>query len=127
DAGLVSGDWEWLHRHIRAREADVPAIGFARDRDGLGRALNWAGPAQRDAPDFGEHQEAIVEPGAAAEFLVREGVVAVAPLKTRIPWRRPLAETTEERRKGFVLPSQNVLQDMAVEGRILRHLGSDIL
>ena len=50
-----------LYRHIGAREADIPAVRFPADRDGLGRALQRAGPAHGNAPDLGEDQEAIVQ------------------------------------------------------------------
>jgi hypothetical protein len=40
DAGLASGEGQWLKRDVGTREADIPAIRLFADRDGLDGALD---------------------------------------------------------------------------------------
>jgi hypothetical protein len=52
DAGLPSRLRKRLRGHLSAAAADVPAIRFFADRDGLGRSFDGARPPHCDAPDL---------------------------------------------------------------------------
>src|SRR5689334_5728841 len=50
---LLTRGRQGLYWHIGAGEADIPAIGFSRYGDGLGRALQGATPAHSDPANLG--------------------------------------------------------------------------
>ena len=127
DAGLFAGERQRLGGHLGTREADVPPIGLARDRDGLDPALHWAGPTHRDTANFRQDEVAVIEASAVAIFLVGEGVPAGAALEAREARLLASRHPPEERLIGPVEPGQHVLQDVAVEGGVLRHVRTDIL
>src|SRR5262249_26498711 len=111
--------------HISTGAADIPAVRFPADRDRLGRALDGTGPAHRDAPDFGENQESVVQGGPVAELRVSGAVVAVAPVEARVAGRLTRLHAAEEGLEGAVYALYHVLQDLAVDLGILRQLGFD--
>ena len=117
DARLASRRREWLRRDLHTRERDVPAIGLARDRDGLRRAFQWARPPHRKTPDLRQHQETVVQPGAAVltHLRIGEALVAVAALEARIPWLLACFHAAEERLVRLVQAVQDVLQDLGIE------------
>src|SRR5262249_12215756 len=51
DARLLPGEGQRLDRHFGTGDAYVPAVCLTGDRDRLGRALQWTGPVDIDAPD----------------------------------------------------------------------------
>ena len=107
--------------HLGTGEGDVPAIRLSADGDGLGRALQWARPTHRNAPDLRQDQEAVVQPRAAVltHLGIGEAVVAVAALEARIPRRFTRRHPPEERLERLVQPMQHVLQDLGVEVPVL--------
>src|SRR5262249_25098416 len=111
---LLAGGQERLYGHVGTREANIPAGRLPRDRDRLGGAVNGAGPAHCNPTDFRQDQKAVVEASAVTELLVGKTVVAGAPVEAGIPRRLPRADTAEERLKGFIQPSQPVLEHMRV-------------
>ena len=127
-ACLSSSRGEWMHGNIGAGEAHIPAVRFPADRDRLGRALQRARPAHRDTANLGEDQEAVVERRAVAELLEGERVVT-----GRAPWKRgkpafsPACIATKERLIRLVEPRQHILQDMRVDGGVLRKRSTDVL
>jgi len=56
NAGLFAREREGLGGHLRTGEGHLPAIRFLGDRDGLDAALPWAGPAHGNPPDLGQDQ-----------------------------------------------------------------------
>ena len=64
---------------------------------------------------------------AVAILLVGETVEAVAPLKAREARRLSFPDAAEERLIGLVEPRQHILQDMAVDGRVLRECRAHVL
>src|SRR5262245_2925886 len=119
-AGFLSGWGQGLTWRVSARETHVPAVRFFADRDGLGRALNWARPADGDAPDLRQNQKPVVQCRAVAELLVGNGVPAVARL---IAWEaRFLAcfHPAKECLIGLIKTRWRVLQDVAMDSRIRR-------
>src|SRR5262249_19060242 len=109
-ARLASSDGEWLYWHIRAGETDVPTIRRFGDRDRLGRALDWARPANGNPPDLGEDEEAIVQCRAVPKLLVGETVVAIAPLETRVARCHTILDAAEKGLKSSIQPSEHILQ-----------------
>ena len=101
-----------LNRHISAGEADIPAIYFLRDRDGLGCTLKWTTPTESDATNPGEDREPVVQFRPVAELLVGEGVIAVAAPVTRKARLLACLQSAKERLVGLVEPRQDVLRDM---------------
>src|SRR5258708_39832234 len=86
DPRLPPRRWERLRRYLRTGATDIPAIGLARDRDGFGRAFQWAGPAHREAPDLRQHQVAGIQSRAAVFPRLRIGaaVVPLTPLEAGV-------------------------------------------
>src|SRR5262245_54982064 len=60
DAHFLSSRGQRLYWHISAGEAGIPPIRFSADCDGLGRALKRARPADGNAPDLEQDEEAVV-------------------------------------------------------------------
>src|SRR5260370_4018683 len=110
DPRRLPGERQGLARYIRTGEADGPAIGRARDRDRLGRALAGTGPVDADAPDFREHQGTVVQPGAVAIFLAGATVGAVPAFAAREARLLAALSPAEERLSGLVAPRQHVLE-----------------
>src|SRR5258707_5832010 len=106
-------------RDVRTGEADGPAIGRARDRARLGRALAGTGPVDAAAPDFREHQGTGVQPGAVALFLAGATVGAVPAFAAREARLLAALSPAEERLRGLVAPRQHVLEAGRVEGCVL--------
>src|SRR5262249_29464817 len=73
-------------------------------------------PAHGDAPDLGEDQLAIIQPGAVAVLFVGEGVPAGAPLGAGEPRVFAGAQSPEERLRGLVQPGEHVVQPLGLEG-----------
>src|SRR5262249_28260139 len=96
DTRLASGGWQGVYGHLSTGKADVPAIRLVGDGDGLGGALQRTTPAHPDAPNLGEHQEAIVQRRPIAKLLVGEAAVAVRPLETGIAGLFARLHTAEE-------------------------------
>ena len=122
---LLAGARNWLYGHVRAGESHMPTVSLMRDRDGLGHALNRARPMHADAPNLGEDEEAVVKPRTIAVLLEGEGVDAVAALE---PWETRLLaplDATKERLVGLIKPGKHILQDVAMDGLVLRHLGAN--
>jgi len=94
NARLPSGEGQWLERSCGARERNIPAIRFCGEGDRLAGAGNRATPPHGNTPHLGPHQRAILEAGAGARFLVREGglaVLAIAVLAVEAGKARRLA------------------------------------
>jgi hypothetical protein len=89
-----------------AGDRHIPAVGLARDRDGLGDALKRAAPVHIDAPATREHQEASVESGPVAILLEGERVEAVSALETRETSFFTALHTAEERLAWYVLSNR---------------------
>src|SRR5262249_3290074 len=70
--------WQGVRRHLGTGDRHVPAICLLRDGDGLGGALNRAGPLHADTSKLGEHQYPMVHRDSIAILCVGDGVVAVA-------------------------------------------------
>jgi hypothetical protein len=127
DAGLPARERQGLAGHLGARERDIPAVRFPADRDRFGGPLDGTRPAHRDAPDRGEHQEAVVESGTVAKCLVGEAVETNMPLETRETCLLAALHPAEERLVGPLEPREHVLQDVAVDGGVIRERGPDVL
>ena len=123
--GFLSRRGKRLYGKIGARDGDVPAIRFMADRDGLGCARQRARPAHGAAPDLGQDEHAVIQPGTVAVLLEGEGMGAIAPRATRKARLVSALDATEKRLLRPVDPRQHVLQDMAVHGGILRQLRPD--
>src|SRR5262249_27251534 len=93
------------------------------DRDRLGRALHRARPAHGNAPDLGEEQEAIIQPGATvvSDLWVGEAVVAVASLEAGIARRLPFPDARKRRLKCSVYAEYDILQDLGVDFGVFGH------
>src|SRR5262249_21696280 len=76
--GLLAGRLQWLRWYLGTGDTRIPAVGLPADRDRFGGALHWAAPPHCDSPDFGQHQEAIIQSGAILELGIGETVVAIA-------------------------------------------------
>src|SRR5262249_25949951 len=105
--GLLSGGRQRLDGHLRTGEGHRPPIGLLGDRDRLRTALQRTGPVDADAPDLGEHKEAVIQTSAVAVFLEGEGVeaIAVAALEAgeaRLLSSLPALHPLEERLVGSI-------------------------
>src|SRR5262249_7252717 len=127
DAGIVASAWQRPRGHIGTGDRNVPAISLAADGDRLGCTREGTRPPDRDAPDLGEDQTAIVKPRAVAIFLEGEGLEAITALEA---WKAGLLtplHAAEEHLVGLVEPRQHILEHMAVDGGIVWELGADVL
>ncbi len=127
DARLLAGRWQRPCGHLGTGKRDIPAIRLFAERDRLGRALQGAGPAHRDASELGEDEEPVIEAGTVAILLVGERVVAAAPLEAREARLLAVRQAPEERLIRLVQPRQHVLQDVRVDCGVFRELGADHL
>src|SRR5262245_31569071 len=66
-AHLLCTQRQGSHWHICAGEADIVAICHPGDRDRLGSAFKWAGPARPTPPTVREAQETVVQDDFIAE------------------------------------------------------------
>src|SRR5690348_917250 len=127
NARLLAGRRQGLGGHLHTGETDIPAVRFFGEGDGLDRAFHRPGPAYGDAPDLGQDQIAVIQPGAVVVLLAGAGVVAASALIARetglLSRRYPL----EECLIGSVQAGQHVLEDVRVDGRVLRERFADRL
>ena len=82
----------------RSIDARVPAIGLPADRDRLGRAFQWARPADSNAPDLRQNEKAVIKASAAmlTQLWIGDTVVAVTSVEAGIARRLPLADALKE-------------------------------
>ncbi len=111
-------------RHVGTKDGDIPAVGLPRDRHRLGRALQRAGPMDADAPEFVQDQGAVIQPGAVATLLEREAVKAGASLEAWEAGFLAALYPAKERLVGLVEAGEHVLEDVAVDGSIVRERGA---
>jgi hypothetical protein len=78
-----------------------------------------AGPTHGDAPDLGHDEQAVVQPGAVAILLEGEGVIAGAALEAGEAGGLTGSHPQEEGLIRLVQPGQHVVQDVAVDGRVV--------
>ena len=115
-----------LYWHIRAGEADVPAVRLSADRDRLGRAFQRA-TDQRTAmrPILERTRKPLSSVGAVAKLLVGEASCSGSlPGSADSPASRPSRIRAEERLEGSVQPGQHILQDLRVDVAVF---GPDLL
>src|SRR5215472_3106407 len=112
-------------RHTSNRP--IPPIGFLGEGDRLDGALDRPGPAHGKAPDLGEHQSAVLQPGAVALLLVGKRVVTVLALEAGAARLLPMLDTAKERLIRRVQPRQHILQDMGVVRTVLWPLSAQCL
>src|SRR5262249_36761349 len=107
--------------------ADIPAVRFPADRDRLGCALKRAGPAHRKTANLRQNQEALIRASAAVltHLRVGEAVVALASVEARVARCLASLDAAEEGLEGPIYALHHVLQDLAVDRAVLRHLGFD--
>jgi hypothetical protein len=101
NAGLLACRLQWRDRYLRTGDAGVPAIGLARDGDGLRCAPYWVGPAHCNPPDLRQDQEAVVEGGTVAKLRGGEAVVAALPLEA---WVARLLASLDAAEEGLKRP-----------------------
>jgi hypothetical protein len=80
-----------------------------------------------DTPNLRQDQEPVVQSRPVAILLEGEGVEAVAPLEAREACFLAALDASEERLIRLVESRQRVLQDMAVNGGVLRKLRAYLL
>ncbi len=120
NARLPARRGQRLGGHLRTGAAGVPAVGFTREGDGLGGPCEGTTPAHRQPTELGEDQEAILQRGAVADLFVGEGVGARAALETGKARGLPRGHAAEERLVGPVQAGEHVLQDVRMDGGVLR-------
>src|SRR5260221_3529374 len=125
NSGLLTRERQGLDRHLRAGEADVPAVGLTGERDRLGRARDRTGPMHAEAPDLGQDQGAVIELSAVAIRLEGEAVEAVAALEAGEAGFLAALHPAKERLIGLIQPGEHILQHVAIDGHIFGKLGAD--
>src|SRR5262249_10964778 len=110
----------------RSRHTLEPVYALPCDGSRCVRGAPAGVPWRADAPQDGDAcYPSYAERRAAAILLEGEGMEAIAALEAREA--RPLAPVhpTEERLRGHIQSGQHVLQEVRVDGSILRQLGAD--
>src|SRR5262249_25015867 len=125
-AGFLSGWGQGMCRHIGAGDAGVPAIGFPRNCDGLGRPRNRAMKANADPANLGEAEDTPIQYGPTAILRIGETVVAALALQARIAGRFAILDATEERLERLVQAPKHVLQDLRVDLGVFRASGFQV-
>ena len=128
DASLLASERKWLHWHVSARDADLPAVCFPRDRDGFGHARQRTRPADCKATNLGENQEAVVQSSAPmfSHLWIGKAGVAVAAMETRVARILPFAVTAKVRLKRAVDAQHHILQDLSIDVAVFRHRVPDV-
>jgi hypothetical protein len=80
-----------------------------------------------DTANLRQDQEAVIQPGAVAVLLEGERAEAIASLEAGEPRLVSPLDAPEERLIGLVQPREHVLQDVRVDGRVLRKLRAYLL
>ena len=127
NARLPSGEGQWLERSCGARERNIPAIRFFGEGDRLAGAGNRATPPHGNTPHLGQHQRPLLEAGAGALFLVREGVLAVRAVEAGKARRLATRQSAEEGVLGLLQAGEHILHDVAVQRTVFRQLGTERL
>jgi hypothetical protein len=119
DAGFLSSHGKRLYGHVVTRAANVPTVRFSGDRDRLGAAFTWTGPADGDAPDLGQDQKSIVHCHSVAELWISEAAIAITSMQARVARCLARFHPAEERLEGAIYPQHHILQDVAVDFSVL--------
>jgi hypothetical protein len=110
---------QWLNRRLRARNGDIPPIGLLGDGNGLRSPFDRTGPVYANAPNLGEHENAVVQLCPVAILLEREAMVASAGFEA---WETCLLASLyprEERQICLIQPRKHILENVNVDVRIL--------
>src|SRR5260221_12241584 len=127
NARLLPSEGQRLRGDVGTGEGDVPAIRLLGDRDRLGRPFKGAGPPSRNASDLAQDEIAVIQADAVAILDKCERMVAVLALKTREAGPLAMCHPTEEGLIRLVQSGQHVLEHVAVDASILRHVRPDVL
>src|SRR5258708_1799455 len=111
-----------LDGHLGTGEADIPAVRLPRNGDGLGRALHRTTPPHGKVSACGEDERTILELGAVGILLRGESLVAVPPMQAGETGWLAVRHAPEDGLRGRVQPRQHVVQDLTVEGGVLRQV-----
>lgn len=111
-------------RLVVADDTGIPAIGTVAKGASLGLARERAVGAEPDAPDLGEGQPTVFDPGAPtfAELRISEAVIPAPPSEAGVARLFARLAAAEECLKGAVNPVEHVLKHLGMDTRQIRVL-----